>query len=116
VTITRGRATRVDLGARVVYYLDSLGEISHMGYDRLLLAPGGVTRLFDVPGLTEHGIGFKAVAEALYLRDHVLDRLEVASSTSNRVPRRAALTFVVVGGVRTQGVSVGAMPAASPQQ
>jgi NADH dehydrogenase len=97
VTVTRGRATRVDLGARVVYYRDALGEIAHMGYDRLILAPGGVTRLFDVPGLAEHGIGFKTVAEALYLRDHVLDRLEVASSTSDPVRRRAALTFVVVG-------------------
>jgi NADH dehydrogenase len=56
-----------------------------------------VTRLLDIPGLAEHGVGFKTVAEALYLRDHVLDRLEIANSTTDRVRRRAALTFVVVG-------------------
>ena len=97
VTVTRGRATGVDLGARLVSYVDSLGEVAHLGYDRLLLAPGGVTRLLDVPGLAEHGIGFKTVAEALYLRDHVLDRLEIASATADPLRRRAALTFVVVG-------------------
>jgi NADH dehydrogenase len=51
----------------------------------------------DIPGLAEHGVGFKTVAEALYLRNHVLDRMEVASSTSELDRRQAALTFVVVG-------------------
>ncbi len=97
VRIVRGRATRVDLDTRVVYYLDSLGEEARIPYDRLLLAPGSVTRLLDIPGLAEHGVGFKTVAEALYLRDHVLDRMEIANSTTDRVRRRAALTFVVVG-------------------
>jgi NADH:ubiquinone reductase (H+-translocating) len=97
VTITRGRATGVDLDAGIVHYLDLVGEERQMEYDRLLLAPGSVTRLLDIPGLAEHGVGFKTVAEALYLRDHVLDRMEMASSIVDPVRRRATLTFVVVG-------------------
>jgi NADH dehydrogenase len=91
------RATRVDLAARVVYYLDPLGEETEVPYDRLLLSPGSVTRLLDIAGLAEDGVGFKTVAEALYLRDHVLDRMEIANSTTDGVRRQAALTFVVVG-------------------
>jgi NADH:ubiquinone reductase (H+-translocating) len=55
VTIARGRATRIDLDARIAYYTDAGGEEAQLTYDRLLLAPGGVTRLLDIPGLAEHG-------------------------------------------------------------
>jgi NADH dehydrogenase len=48
--IVRGRATRVDLDTRVVYYLDSLGEKARIPYDRLLLAPGSVTPFAGHPG------------------------------------------------------------------
>ena len=68
-----------------------------MAYDRLLLAPGSGTRLLDVPGLAEHAIGLKTVTEALYLRDHVLGRLETAADLTDPAARRGALTFVVVG-------------------
>jgi len=64
---------------------------------RLLLAPGSVTRLLDIPGLADHAIGLKTVTEALYLRDHLLRRLESASVLVGLERRRAALTFLVVG-------------------
>ncbi|HUK69959.1 MAG TPA: hypothetical protein VLW50_14600, partial [Streptosporangiaceae bacterium] len=40
--------------------------------------PGSVTRLFDIPGLATLARGLKSTAEALYLRDHVLEQLELA--------------------------------------
>jgi NADH:ubiquinone reductase (H+-translocating) len=43
-------------------------------------------------------IGFRTVAEAIYLRNHVLSKLDVAASTSDEALRRRALTFVFVGG------------------
>ncbi|WP_327392457.1 NAD(P)/FAD-dependent oxidoreductase [Streptomyces sp. NBC_01186] len=67
-------------------------------YTELVLAPGSVSRALPVPGLAEHGIGFKTVEEAIGLRNHVLEQLDIASSTRDPAVRDAALTFVFVGG------------------
>ncbi|OEV08686.1 NAD(P)/FAD-dependent oxidoreductase [Streptomyces nanshensis] len=67
-------------------------------YTELVLAPGSVSRTLPVPGLAEHGIGFKTVEEAIGLRNHVLEQLDIASSTRDPEVRDAALTFVFVGG------------------
>ncbi|MEU6393382.1 NAD(P)/FAD-dependent oxidoreductase [Streptomyces sp. NPDC046939] len=67
-------------------------------YDELVLAPGSVSRTLPVPGLAEHGIGFKTVEEAVGLRNHVIEQLDIASSTRDPAVRDAALTFVFVGG------------------
>ncbi|MFA3877008.1 NAD(P)/FAD-dependent oxidoreductase [Streptomyces sp. MMCC 100] len=67
-------------------------------YDELVLAPGSVSRTLPVPGLADHGVGFKTVEEAIGLRNHVLEQLDIASSTRDPAIRDAALTFVFVGG------------------
>ncbi|MGP4004632.1 NAD(P)/FAD-dependent oxidoreductase [Streptomyces sp. 8N706] len=67
-------------------------------YDELVLAPGSVSRTLPVPGLAEYGIGFKTVEEAIGLRNHVLEQMDIASSTRDPEVRDAALTFVFVGG------------------
>ncbi|MER6223810.1 NAD(P)/FAD-dependent oxidoreductase [Streptomyces sp. 900105755] len=67
-------------------------------YDELVLAPGSVARTLPIPGLAEHGIGFKTVEEAIGLRNHVIEQMDIASSTRDPAIRDAALTFVFVGG------------------
>ena len=62
------------------------------------MAAGSVARTLPIPGLAEHGIGFKNVGEAIYLRNHVLARLDAASSTDDPAVRQRALTFTFVGG------------------
>ena len=57
-----------------------------------------MARTLPIPGLAEHGIGFKNVGEAIYLRNHVLARLDAASSTDDPAVRQRALTFTFVGG------------------
>ncbi|WP_043270092.1 FAD-dependent oxidoreductase [Streptomyces sp. CT34] len=69
-----------------------------VAYDELVLAPGSVSRPLPVPGLADVGIGFKTVEEAIGLRNHVLEQLDIASSTRDPGVRDAALTFVFVGG------------------
>jgi NADH dehydrogenase len=63
-----------------------------------VLAPGSVSRTLPVPGLAESGIGFTTVGEAIWLRNHVLTRLDDAAATVDEARRRRMLTFVVVGG------------------
>ena len=94
--VLRGRVSAVRLDDRVVELNGAAGE-RDVPYDYLLLAPGAVTRMFDIPGLAEHAIGFKTAAEALYLRERILVQLEAASTERDEGVRRAMLTFVVVG-------------------
>ncbi|MFI6447388.1 NAD(P)/FAD-dependent oxidoreductase [Kitasatospora sp. NPDC050543] len=68
-----------------------------LDYDVLVVAPGSVSRTDPVPGLVEHGFGFSTVGEAVSLRNHVLEQLDLASSTRDPALRQAALTFVFVG-------------------
>ncbi|SDX96007.1 NADH dehydrogenase [Geodermatophilus africanus] len=74
------------------------GETYELSYDVLVMAAGSVARTLPIPGLAEHGVGFKNVGEAIYLRNHVLGRLDAASSTDDPGVRRRALTFTFVGG------------------
>jgi NADH dehydrogenase len=67
-------------------------------YDVVVVTAGSRSRILPVPGLAEHGVGFKTVTEAIYLRNRVLSCLEVAAETTDPARRRAALTFVFVGG------------------
>ncbi|MEV0183863.1 FAD-dependent oxidoreductase [Streptomyces sp. NPDC050625] len=70
----------------------------HLAYDELVLAPGSIARTLPIPGLAEHAVGFKTVEEAIGLRNHVLEQMDIASSTRDPAIRDAALTFVFVGG------------------
>ncbi|WP_018502491.1 NAD(P)/FAD-dependent oxidoreductase [Parafrankia discariae] len=92
-----GHATGVDLGRREITVVGMTDVPSTLPWDRLVLAPGALTRTFDIPGLAEHGLGMKNLAEAVYLRDHVLRQLEYADASDSDAERRARCTFVVVG-------------------
>ncbi|WP_329533491.1 NAD(P)/FAD-dependent oxidoreductase [Streptomyces sp. NBC_01450] len=67
-------------------------------YDELVLAPGSVSRALPIPGLADYAIGFKTIEEAIGLRNHVIEQMDIASSTRDPAIRDAALTFVFVGG------------------
>ena len=58
-------------------------------YDVLVVAPGSIARTMPIPGLAERGIGFHTVAEAIYLRNQVLSRLDLAASTDDDKPAQA---------------------------
>jgi NADH dehydrogenase len=96
--ILNGRVTRVDHASKTAWVLPHEGAEFAISYDVLVMSPGSVARTLPIPGLAEVGIGFKTVAEAIYLRTHVLNRLDVAATTEDPVIRKRALTFCVVGG------------------
>ena len=99
--VVLGYAVGVDLEARTLTVASpdepADGTRREVGWDRLVLAPGGVTRTFSIPGLEKKARGFKTLAEALYLRDHILKQLDCADASDDEAERRARLTFVVVG-------------------
>lgn len=87
----------VDLLGRTITVRGEHHPPREIGWDRLVLTPGSVTRLFDVPGLHEHARGLKTVAEALYLREQLLHQLEAAEHDDDPQVRQARRTVVVVG-------------------
>ena len=98
-----GEATAIDHGKRTATLSTLATEeegtgTEELSYDELVLAPGSISRTLPIPGLAEHGIGFKTVEEAIALRNHVIEQLDIASSTRDPAIRDAALTFVFVGG------------------
>ncbi|MGI5376504.1 NAD(P)/FAD-dependent oxidoreductase [Streptomyces sp. CA-251387] len=98
-----GEATAIDHAKRTATLTTLATEeegtgTEQLSYDELVLAPGSISRTLPIPGLAEHGIGFKTVEEAIGLRNHVIEQMDIASSTRDPAIRDAALTFVFVGG------------------
>lgn len=96
--VVAGTVTRIDHSRRTAVVQPISGPPREIAYDHVVVAPGSVSRTLPIPGLHEHGIGFKTIGEAIYLRNHVLDRLDVAAATPDADVRRSALTFTFVGG------------------
>jgi NADH dehydrogenase len=89
-----GRATALDESARLVHVATHEGEVD-VSYEQLVLALGAVPRTLPIPGLAEHALGFKSLADAIHLRNHVLRELEAAAASPEDAERH--LTFVFVG-------------------
>ena len=87
-----------DPDARTVGIRSHSGETETVPYDHLVLAPGSISRFLPVPGLSEHAVGFKSLADAIYLRNHVIESLEMANATADETLRDQLLTYVFVGG------------------
>jgi NADH dehydrogenase len=87
-----------DPEAKTVPLRAKYGETEVLPYDQLLLALGSVSRALPVPGLSEHAVGFKTLADAIYLRNHVVETLEEANATEDPARREQLLTYVFVGG------------------
>ncbi|MFJ6195234.1 NAD(P)/FAD-dependent oxidoreductase [Micromonospora sp. NPDC092111] len=96
--VVAGTVTRIDHARKTAVVQPIAGPTREIPYDHVVVAPGSVSRTLPIPGLHEHGIGFKTIGEAIYLRNHVLDRLDVAAVTPDADVRRSALTFTFVGG------------------
>ncbi|MFF1597883.1 NAD(P)/FAD-dependent oxidoreductase [Streptomyces mirabilis] len=97
-TFLPGGVIGVDPASKRCVVRKITGELVDLSYDYLLLTPGSVTRTFDIPGLLDEARGMKTLAQAVYLRDHVIAQLDLAAATSDEDERAARLQFVVVGG------------------
>lgn len=76
-------------------------------FDHLLLALGSVTSFYGLPGVEENALPLKTLADAMALRNHVIDVLEHADMETDAELRRQLLT-VVIAGAGFAGVEVAA--------
>jgi NADH dehydrogenase len=91
-----GRAQELDAERRQVQ-VETEDGLQTVRYTDLVVALGAVARTLPIPGLAEHALGFKSLADAIHLRNHVLRRLEAASAAATAAHRERELTFVFVG-------------------
>jgi NADH dehydrogenase len=92
--LVRGRAVALDEDSHHVTVDTEVGTVE-LEYERLVLALGAVPRRPAIPGLVEHGLGFKRLSDAIRLRNHILRQLELAEADRQNAERH--LTFVFVG-------------------
>lgn len=70
-----------------------------LSYHALVIAVGAVSATFNVPGVREHSLFLKEVADARAIRQRIIDCFERASTPmQTEEERRRLLHFVVVGG------------------
>ena len=100
VRLVLGRVREIDLAARTVS-VQRGATTQELAWDHLVLTPGSITRQFEIPGVPEHARGLKTLVEAVYLRDHLLEQLDLADAQPDTEAGRAAraemLTVVAVG-------------------
>ncbi|WP_342346416.1 FAD-dependent oxidoreductase [uncultured Nitrospira sp.] len=97
--VQRAEVTKINLHQRRVEFHGDEGlGLEPIEAEHLVLALGSSTNLHAVPGMMEHGLFLKTLADALGIREHIIKRLEEADLESNPDIRRSLLHFVVVGG------------------
>jgi NADH dehydrogenase len=95
--VLAGEVVRIEHARRCAVVQPIVGPAVEVQYDQIVVAPGSVSRTLPIPGLRENAVGFKTIGEAIWLRNHVLERLDVAATTVDPATRRRALTFVFIG-------------------
>jgi NADH:ubiquinone reductase (H+-translocating) len=92
----RAEMQGVDFGRKVV--MADYGQ--EFPYDHLVLALGSQPNFFGVPGVNEHSLALGGLADALKIRNKIIERFEQATLLPGEIPD-PRLTFVVIGGGST---------------
>jgi NADH:quinone reductase (non-electrogenic) len=92
-----GSVQSADPGASTLRVKRIDGEELELSYDHMIVALGSVSRTLPVPGLAEHGIGLKSLADAVALRNQVLRCFDIAETLEDPQRRTEYLTFVFIG-------------------
>jgi len=80
------------------------GHSHELPYDQLILALGGGTNFFNLPGVEDSCITVKTVGDAVAIRNQLITHLEEANSECAAGERQPLLTFIVAGGGFAGGV------------
>jgi NADH dehydrogenase len=97
-TILTGEVTSLDVTGRRAKVVDLNGDTHEVAFRALVLSPGSVPTTVPIPGLLDHAVGFKTLADAIWLRNRVLRQLDAADATDDLAMRRELLTFTFIGG------------------
>lgn len=90
---------KIDLEKKIITTSPSIKPIPlELSYDYLIIALGLVNNFSELPGLKQHALPFRNMADALVIRNHLIHLLEEAENEQDQAMRHSLLTFVVGGG------------------
>lgn len=84
-------------------------SIGNIAYDYLVLATGTDTNYFGMDNIRQYALPMKSVAEALALRNYLLQTFEAALNAQDPIERQAMLNIAIVGGGPTGVELAGAL-------
>jgi NADH dehydrogenase len=87
----------VDVSRQIVRAVATEGTTYDLPYDHLVVALGASTNERMIPG-SSNAFTFKTMADALVLRNHLIEQFERADAASEPMERRGCLTVIVIGG------------------
>lgn len=88
---------QVDVERQTVRAVSPDGAGYDLPYDHLVVALGASTNERLIPG-SSHAFTFKTMADALVLRNHLIEQFERADASAESATRRGCLTIVIIGG------------------
>ncbi len=103
-TVHQDVVTGIDLAARQVRF----EQLAPLTYDFLVLGIGAEVNFFGTKGAADHAFPMYTLADAVRLKDHLLERWEAADRDPSLV-EDGALNAVVVGGGPTGVETAGAL-------
>ena len=87
----------VEVDRQIVHAVTAEGRSYELPYDDLVVALGASTNETLIPG-SSSAFTFKTMADALVLRNHVIQQFERADAAADAAIRGACLSMVVIGG------------------
>lgn len=89
----------IDIQSKTVVLSPKFSHATYtLAYDHLVLALGNVTDFQGIPGIHEHALPFKTLADAIAIRNRVIEVIETAASEENPELKQSLLSFVIGGG------------------
>jgi len=99
VKFFHGEVRGIDLQAKRIQVVHGPTHHPHeIEYNNLIIALGGTTNFYGIPGLQEHALTMKSLGDAIHLRNRLIDLLEEADSECAVSERQSLLTVAVAGG------------------
>jgi NADH dehydrogenase len=84
-------------------------DVGYVWYDFLVIAMGAETNFFGMQHVKEKAVSMKSVAEALYLRNRILENYEASLLTRDQQEKEGLLNIAIVGGGPTGAEVAGAL-------
>ncbi|PWT81147.1 MAG: FAD-dependent oxidoreductase [Blastocatellia bacterium] len=108
-TVVMGEVTGVDTEKKLVFVNSPDREGVPIHYDYLILATGATHNYFGHQEFAPHAPGLKSLADAVVVRNKILQAFEQAEAEEDPLAHRDLLTFVLVGGGPTGVEMAGAL-------
>ena len=99
ISFHRAKVEEIDLKNKKVKIVEKDITRQHwLEFDHLVFAMGLSTDMSRVPGMSEHSLPMRTLGDAIFLRNEIINKLEMAAIESNPFKKRKLLSFVFVGG------------------